>query len=81
MHKMELKNMSWNKYYSRQTHCYKLTVYWEGERVFKASNDGSGAQTEYFACKDHSKDLNPHSKWLVTIASSMQWSPTRISLK
>jgi len=55
MHKMELKNMSWNKYYSRQTHCYKLTVYWEGERVFKASNDGGGAQTEYFACKDHSK--------------------------
>ena len=53
--KLELKNVEWNKSYSKATHCYRLTVYWEGERAFKASNDGSGAHTEYHSCKDHSE--------------------------
>ena len=55
MDKLELKNVEWNKSYSKATHCYRLTVYWEGERAFKASNDGSGAHTEYHSCKDHSE--------------------------
>ncbi|MDC0214304.1 hypothetical protein OAL14_05775 [Gammaproteobacteria bacterium] len=55
MHSMELKNVEWDKSHSKETHCYRLTVYWEGERVFKASNGGNGEHTAYHSCKDHSK--------------------------
>jgi len=46
--RITLKNLQHGARASQETHCFNATIYLDGERAFKASNEGSGHRNEYF---------------------------------
>lgn len=48
-YKIELKNIKFSEFATRETHCFQATVYVNGDRSFIARNDGQGGCDMYDA--------------------------------
>ncbi len=44
---IELKNIDFNPHFTRETHCFRATVYLDGKRVMKVENDGNGGPDRF----------------------------------
>ena len=43
-----LKNIKFSEWASEETHCFQATIYIDGKRAMKVSNDGHGAPNQYY---------------------------------
>ena len=63
--RITLKNLKHAQFASLETHCFNATIYLDGERAFKASNEGSGGPNEYFPYHgQHEHDFNDHYRFV-----------------
>ena len=63
--RITLKNLQHAEFASQETHCFNVTIYLDGERAFKASNEGSGGPNEYFPYHgQHERDFNDHYRFV-----------------
>jgi hypothetical protein len=53
---IELKNIDFNPHFTRETHCFRATVYLNGKRVMKVENDGNGGAHNYYPVHGQSKE-------------------------
>jgi len=53
---IELKNIDFNPHFTRETHCFRATVYLDGKRVMKVENDGNGGAHNYYPFHGQSKE-------------------------
>ena len=53
---IELKNIDFNPHFTRETHCFRATVYLDGKRVMKVENDGNGGSHNYYPFHGQSKE-------------------------
>jgi len=66
--KIEIKNVKYSQFASRETSCFEATVYIDGKRMGTASNDGHGGPNNYDsralveALTEHTKTL-PTRTW------------------
>ena len=70
--RITLKNLKHGELASLETHCFNATIYLDGERAFKASNQGSGHRNEYFPYHgQHERDF--HSYYRCVSDAAMSW--------
>ena len=43
-----LKNIKFSAWASEETHCFQATIYMDGERAMKVSNEGHGGPNQYY---------------------------------
>ena len=43
-----LKNVKFSEWASEETHCFQATIYMNGRRAMKVSNDGQGGPNQYY---------------------------------
>ena len=53
---IELKNIKFNSHFSRETHCFTATVYFDGQAVMKVENDGNGGSHNFYPVHGQSKE-------------------------
>ena len=53
---IELKNIKFNAHFTRETHCFRATVYLDGKRIMKVENDGNGGAHNYYPFHSQSKE-------------------------
>ena len=49
-----LKNIKYSSRFSRETHLFQATIYMDGERAMKVSNDGKGELNQYYHTRGQS---------------------------
>ena len=53
---IELKNIKFNSHFSRETHCFTATVYFDGNAVMKVENDGNGGAHNFYPVHGQSRE-------------------------
>ena len=53
---IELKNIKFNAHFTRETHCFSATVYFNEERVMKVENDGNGGAHYFYPLRGQSTE-------------------------
>ena len=53
---IELKSLRFNSHFSRETHCFKATVHFDGKAVMKVENDGNGGAHNFYPVHGQSKE-------------------------
>ena len=53
---IELKNIKFNAHFTRETHCFSATVYFNGEKVMKVENDGNGGAHHFYPLRGQSTE-------------------------
>ena len=53
---IELKNIKFNAHFTRETHCFSATVYFNEERVMKVENDGNGGAHHFYPLRGQSAE-------------------------
>ena len=70
--RLALKNLQHGKYASKETHCFTATIYLDGERAFKVSNQGAGHANDYFPYqRQNERDF--HSYYRYVSDAAMGW--------
>jgi len=70
--RLALKNLQHGKYASKETHCFTATIYLDGERAFKVSNQGAGHANDYFPYqRQNERDF--HSYYRYVSDAAMDW--------
>ena len=70
--RIALKNLKHAAYASHETHYFNATIYLDGERAFKASNQGSGGPNEYFPYQRQG-ERDFHSYYRYVSDAAMDW--------
>ena len=70
--RITLKNLKHAQFASLETHCFNATIYLDGERAFKASNEGSGGANEYFPYQRQG-ERDFHSYYRYVSEAAMDW--------
>jgi len=52
---ISLKNVKYSEWASEETHAFEGTVYLDGEKAMKVTNDGKGAANHYYGMKGQSR--------------------------
>ena len=53
---IELKNIKFNSHFSRETHCFTATIYFNDDRVMKVENDGNGGAHRFYPVHGQSRE-------------------------
>jgi hypothetical protein len=51
-----LKNIKFSEWASEETHCFQATIYMDGERAMKVSNEGHGGPNQYYHTNGQSSE-------------------------
>ena len=63
--KVEIKNVKYSQFASRETNCFEATVYIDGKRMGTVSNEGHGGPNDYDS-RELVEALTEHTKTLST---------------
>jgi len=71
--KFELKNIKHSDFASHETYCYEATLYIDGKRVAKVSNDGNGGcDMQWPLVDDGHQIMRAANDWLVDNGNPLQ---------